>query len=197
MHEIVDGIETWAWFSERHGYDFNGHYLRAARLAIDPVELTAEDLQGLITAGVDTIALTNRNHFRDAARLAAATGARVLVHPADAAFVTGKGVRVDGGLLPGERVGPFEILDASGKSPGEVALHWPERRLLLVGDICVGKPPGALALLPAAVMDDPAALRVSLARLATLDVDTLLVGDGASILSGAKAALAALVVSSR
>ena len=86
------------------------------------------------------------------------------------------------------------MLGAEGKSPGEVALHWPERRILVVGDACVGKPPGACALLPESVMDDPAALRRSLTRLArTVDFDVLLVGDGAPILTGARAALEKLV----
>jgi hypothetical protein len=44
-------------------------------------------------------------------------------------------------------------------------------------------------------MDDPAALRASLRQLATLDIDTLLVGDGVSILGGAHAALVNLVAS--
>ena len=40
------------------------------------------------------------------------------------------------------------VVAAPGKSPGEVALHWPERRLIVVGDACVGNPPGELSLLP-------------------------------------------------
>ena len=28
MKEIVPGILTWPWFSERHGYDFNGYLIR-------------------------------------------------------------------------------------------------------------------------------------------------------------------------
>ena len=148
----------------------------------------------LVEHRVARIVLTNRNHFRAAERLRAATGARVAVHPADAEFVRAKGVRVDDDLAVGERVGPFTIVDASGKSPGEVALHWPERRLLVVGDICVGKPPGALALLPAAVIDDLPRLQASLARIVeTIDFDALLVGDGAHILSGARDAMRALV----
>ena len=41
-HEIVADIFTWAWFSEPHGYDFNGHLVRHAEgnLCIDPVQLT-------------------------------------------------------------------------------------------------------------------------------------------------------------
>jgi glyoxylase-like metal-dependent hydrolase (beta-lactamase superfamily II) len=120
------------------------------------------------------------------------TGARILIHPADAAFAREKGVTVDGDLAAGMRVGPFTVVGAPGKSPGEVALHWPERRILIVGDACVGKPPGACALLPPQVIDDLPRLRQSLRELARLDFDALLVGDGACILSGGRAALAAL-----
>ena len=28
MHEIVPDISTWAWFSEPHGYNFNGYLVR-------------------------------------------------------------------------------------------------------------------------------------------------------------------------
>jgi glyoxylase-like metal-dependent hydrolase (beta-lactamase superfamily II) len=120
------------------------------------------------------------------------TGAKVFIHPADAAFAREKGVTVDGDLTYGQRVGPFTVVAAPGKSPGEVALHWPERKILIIGDACVGKPPGACALLPAAAIDDVPKLRESLKQLAMLDFDTLLLGDGACILKGGKAALAAL-----
>jgi glyoxylase-like metal-dependent hydrolase (beta-lactamase superfamily II) len=192
MIEVVPGIFTWPWFSERFGYDFHGTYLPAAKLVIDPVEPPAPVLARLVEGGVETVVLTNRNHFRAAAAVRAATSARVLVNDADAAFVRERGVTVDGALAPGDRVGPFTVLDAEGKSPGEVALWWPERRLLLVGDACVGHPAGALGLLPEKVMDDPPRLHASLRRLAELDVDTILVGDGVPILTGAQAALAAL-----
>ena len=101
---------------------------------------------------------------------------------------------IDDDLALDGRIGPFTVLGAEGKSPGEIALHWPERRALVVGDACVGKPPGECALLPQSVMDDPATLRRSLTRLArSVDFDVLLVGDGASILREARAALERLV----
>ena len=115
------------------------------------------------------------------------------IHPADAAFVRQHGVTVDDELAYGDEVGPFVVVDAHGKSPGEVALHWPDRRILVVGDICVSPPGQALGLLPAKVIEDAAALHASLARLAELDFDTLLVGDGAWYGTGGKAALLALV----
>jgi glyoxylase-like metal-dependent hydrolase (beta-lactamase superfamily II) len=87
------------------------------------------------------------------------------------------------------------VVDAQGKSPGEVALHWPERRILFVGDACVGKPPGECALLPDAVIDDKRALIESLRRLGMLEFDALLVGDGAPVLEAGRSALKRLVAS--
>jgi glyoxylase-like metal-dependent hydrolase (beta-lactamase superfamily II) len=192
MKEILPGIFTWPWFSERHGYDFNGWFVREGALAIDPVEMPDAVLDELAGLGVQRIVITNRNHFRAAAKLKARTGARVAVHLADAGFVRKNGVTVDDNLAHGAKVGPFTVIDAQGKSPGEIALHWPERRLLVVGDACVGKPPGALALLSPKVIDDLPALQQSVKRLARLEVETLLVGDGAPVLEGASAALRAL-----
>jgi len=93
----------------------------------------------------------------------------------------------------GEKIGPFVVVAVPGKSLGEVALHWPERRILLVGDALVGAPPGRLKLLPEKVVDDPPRLRQSVRGLLTLDFDTLLPGDGEPILQGAKERLKELV----
>lgn len=197
LRELIAGVESWAWPSPRFGYDFNGTYFPDARIVVDPVDPSNEELARLVAGGVDRIVLTNRNHFRAAAQLRAATGARVAVHPADAPFVRGQGVVVDDDLALGQELGPFVVVGAAGKSPGEIALHWPARQLLLIGDACVGNPPGALGLLPDAVIDDRAMLEASLRALLALDFDILLVGDGVPILTGGRAALAALVASFR
>ena len=89
-------------------------------------------------------------------------------------------------MKPGDKIGPFVVVGLPGKSPGEIALHWPERRILLVGDAIAGNPPGRCKLLPEKVMDDPARLRESVRGLLVLDFDTLLVGDGEPILQFAK-----------
>jgi len=195
MREIVPGILTWPWFSERHGYDFNGYLIRhpAGNVAVDPVEMSDAVLAELAAEGVARIVLTNRNHFRAAAKLKSRAGARVAVHPADAEFVQRNGVAADEALAHGQRVADFEVLDAGGKSPGEIALWDPTRRILIVGDACVGKPPGSFALLPAKVIDDLPALQQSLRRLADLEPETVLVGDGAPVLQNAAEALRALV----
>lgn len=196
MRELVPGILTWPSYSPRFGYDFNGFLVRRpdGNLCIDPVEPTDDDLATLTREGIARILITNRNHYRAAARLRETTGARVAVHAADAGFVRDHGVTVDDALAHGERVGPFAVVSAAGKSAGEVALHWPDKRILVIGDACIGNPPGRLSLLPPAVIDAPDELRRSLQRLAAeLDFDTLLLADGESIRTGARAALQRLV----
>jgi glyoxylase-like metal-dependent hydrolase (beta-lactamase superfamily II) len=162
-------------------------------VCIDPVLPGDDELAALAREGVGTILLTNRNHGRAAALVRERTGARTLIHPADAAHARDAGTPIDGDLQAGGRVGPFTVVGVPGKSPGEVALHWPARRLLVVGDVVIGHPAGACGLLREQVMDDPPRLRASVRALLDLDFDALLVGDGTPILAGAKERLAALV----
>jgi len=188
MREILPAVFTWPWFSQPHGYNFNGWLVRhsGGNLGIDPVEPTAEALAELTRQGVSRILLTNRNHVRAANQVRAQTGARTAIHPADATYARGQNAEVDDELRVGEKIGPFVVVGVPGKSPGEVALHWPERRILLVGDALIGNPPGRCNLLPERVMDDPARLRASVKQLLELDFDALLAGDGEPILHDAK-----------
>ena len=68
MNEIVPDILTWAWFSEPHGYNFNGYLVRhpTGNLCIDPVPPSGADLAEIVRMGVTSILLTNRNHSRAA-----------------------------------------------------------------------------------------------------------------------------------
>jgi glyoxylase-like metal-dependent hydrolase (beta-lactamase superfamily II) len=195
MRELLPDIFSWPWFSTPHGYDFNGHWLALpdGNLCIDPVDAPPEVLAELARRGTARILLTNRNHVRDANRVRSRTGARTAIHPADAAYATGQGAEIDDALHVGERIGSLTVVAADGKSPGEVAFHWPERRILIVGDVLIGNPPGRCGILRDKVMDDPTQLRASVRRLLELDFDTLLVGDGVPILSGAKQCLRELV----
>jgi len=195
MQEILPDIYSWPWFSEPHGYNFNGHFIRHANgnLCIDPVEPSDEDLAELARQGVAHILITNRNHSRAANKIRARTGGRTAINAADAPHARKEGAELDDELTPGNKVGPFVVVGAPGKSPGEVVLHWPERKILLVGDAAVGDPPGRCKLLPDKVVDDPARLRESVRRLLALDFDILLVGDGVPILQSAKARLKELV----
>jgi glyoxylase-like metal-dependent hydrolase (beta-lactamase superfamily II) len=197
MREILPDVFTWPWFSERHGYNFNGYVVRAAagNLCVDPVEPDAPTLDAIAQLGVARILLTNRNHTRAANMIRARTAARTAIHAADAAHARRQGAVLDDHLLEGQQLGPLFVVGVPGKSPGEVALHWPERRTLIVGDAIIGHPAGRCSLLPEAVMDDPGRLRASVRRLLDVDFDTLLVGDGVPILTGARERLRELAQS--
>lgn len=195
MREILTGIFTWPWFSEPHGYNFNGHFIRHAdgNLCVDPVEPSEEDIAEMTRQGVARIVITNRNHSRAANKIRGRTGARTAIHPADASHARSEGAELDDELKIGDKIGPFVVVGAPGKSPGEVVLHWPERKILLVGDVVVGDPPGKCKLLPDKVVDDPPRLRESARGLLALDFDALLVGDGVPILLSAKERLRELI----
>jgi glyoxylase-like metal-dependent hydrolase (beta-lactamase superfamily II) len=197
MKVFAPGILVWSRFSPPHGYDFNGTLVLdpAGNLCIDPVEPSDEDLTRLVAEGVERIVLTNRNHGRAAEKVRAATGAHVEIHASDADYARKQGIGVDDTLEVTQRVGAFTVVGVPGKSPGEIALHDPVRRLLIVGDALIGNPPGRLSLLSDRVVDDPPGLRASVRRLLELDFDALVVGDGVSIPSGAREALRELVQS--
>jgi glyoxylase-like metal-dependent hydrolase (beta-lactamase superfamily II) len=195
MDTILGDVLTWSWFSEPHGYHFNGLLIPDphGNLCVDPVEPSEEVLGELAIKGVSRILITNRNHVRAANRIRERTGARTYIHPDDAAYAKAQGAILDGELHAGEKIGGLEVIGASGKSPGEVAFLWPERKCLIVGDAVIGNPPGHLGLLREKVMDDPPRLRRSIQQLLALDFDTILVGDGVSIIGDAKDHLKELV----
>ncbi len=197
MNEVVSGIYMWSWFSEPHGYNFNGYLIShdSGNLCIDPVEPGDDNLAEISRLGVTRVLLTNRNHTRASNEVRSLTGARIAIHPKDASHARSQGTEIDDERQVGQKLGPLVVVDASGKSPGEVALHWPEKRLLIAGDAVIGNPPGCCGLLKEAVMDDPVHLRESVRRLLDLDFHTLLTGDGNPILQGAKARLQELVES--
>jgi glyoxylase-like metal-dependent hydrolase (beta-lactamase superfamily II) len=197
MQEILSGIFTWPWFSAPHGYNFNGYLVvdPGGNLCVDPVQADDEVIAAIAARGVSRILITNRNHVRAANRVRAATGARTAIHPDDADYARGQGAELDDDLRAGDQAGPLSVVAVPGKSPGEVALYWPQRRILIVGDAVIGNPPGSCGLLNERVMDDPPRLRDSVRGLLELDFDILLAGDGQPILSGARRKLQELVES--
>jgi glyoxylase-like metal-dependent hydrolase (beta-lactamase superfamily II) len=195
METILGDVFTWSWFSEPHGYNFNSLLIPNpdGNICIDPVEPTDAVMNELVRIGVSRILLTNRNHVRTANKVRERTQARCYIHPEDAEYAKKQGAILDGELHEGEKIGPLEVIGVSGKSPGEVAFLWPDRKTLIVGDAVIGNPPGRLTLLRERVMDDPARLRRSVQKLLALDFDLILVGDGVSIVGDAKQRLQELV----
>ena len=75
-------------------------------------------------------------------------GARTTIHPDDADYARGQGAEIDDALAVGDRLGPLQVVGVPGKSPGEVALFWEERKLLIVGDALIGNRPAAAGYCP-------------------------------------------------
>ncbi|MFG2140590.1 MBL fold metallo-hydrolase [Streptomyces sp. NPDC048650] len=98
----------------------------------------------------------------------------------------------DGDTLPGWPE-PVRVLHVPGHTPGGIALHLPESRLLFPGDVIGADPDGRQAVLGPFNVDREAAV-ASFRRLAALpDVDTVCVPHGGPIRDDARAVLAAAV----
>jgi len=172
---------------------FNGHRLRVGEVevVIDPVPMSDAVVAALSASPPALCIVTNRDHQRAAAQVRDRFGARVLVPRGDAAQLdlAYDDVIDDGDVVADE----LRVVGVAGaKTPGEVAVHWPARRLIVLGDAALGRPPGALSMLPADKLPDLVSARAGVARLAELGVEIVLVGDGDDLLGAGSAALAAL-----
>lgn len=190
MKSLLPGIWQWSWFSEEKQLNFNGLLLTVGehRILVDPPHLTPEASTMIRRQGqLDYIIVTNRDHAREAAACQAEFRCHLQVPDADAPHMDLKPTKTfkDGELLPG---GIWVIHLQDQKSPGESALFLQqEKGVVIVGDALIGKPPGSLSLLPPEKYADVVKAKAGLRRLLKYQFDAILVGDGTSILTGAKA----------
>lgn len=189
MTPLLAGISSWSWFSEEKQIDFNGHFLDVGEhhIIVDPPPMPSSVVGQIKHSGqVDYILLTNRDHVREAVTYQKEFQCRLYVPGNDAPEmdVTPDEVYRDQELLPG---GIWVVQLADQKSKGESALFIQQGRgVLIVGDALWGKPAGSVRMLPADKYADADKAREGLKRLLKYNFDSLLVGDGASILTGAK-----------
>ena len=189
MKQVLPNIWQWSWFSDVKQLDFNGLLLRIGEhtILVDPPLMTPEARTVVRRhEPVDYIVLTNRDHLREAPAYQAEWHCQLYVPEADAAQMEVKPTKTyrDGELLPG---GIWVIQLRDQKSPGESALFLERGQgVLVVGDALIGRPCGALRLLPPEKYADVAKAKEGLRRLLKYNFDSLLVGDGVSILADAK-----------
>jgi hypothetical protein len=189
MKTILPRISEWSWFSEEKQLNFNGHLLSVGehRILVDPPPMNDHDLAVAKQEGApDYIVLTNRDHEREAAYFRQTFNCQVMAPEMDAKDMTLTVDKTfkDGELLPG---GIWVIQLSHQKSPGESALFLQQGLgVLIVGDGVIGHPAGSLRLLPPEKYSNIAQAREGLRRLLKYNFDSLLVGDGTSILTGAK-----------
>lgn len=189
MKQLLPGIWQWSWFSTEKQLEFNGLFLMVGehKILVDPPPLTAEAHTFIRRNGpIDYIIVTNRDHAREAAAYQSEFACQLQVPEADAFQMDLQPTKTfkDGELLPG---GIWVIHLSYQKSPGESALFIQQGRgVLIVGDALIGKPAGAVSMLAADKYADAAKAKEGLRRLLKYNFDSLLVGDGTSILAGAK-----------
>jgi glyoxylase-like metal-dependent hydrolase (beta-lactamase superfamily II) len=194
IKEIVPDISTWPEFSEEKQLNFNGYYIarKGESVLIDPPELDGaglNELSALILKNSDcplkAIYLTNVHHDRTSRFLKDKFSIPIYIHEKDKDLLE---FSPDETFADGDS-GPcgLKVIHISDqKSPGESAFLFAEIKTMIVGDALIGKIPGKLNLLPAEKYSDIHQAKESLWILLESDFDTLLVGDGHSILKDAK-----------
>ena len=90
---------------------------------------------------------------------------------------------IDESVADGDAVGPLRVLHVPGHSPGHLAFHWPERRLLIAGD-AIATWPRFEAGWPAFTLN-PEQHAESIRRMAELEAEVVGVGHGDPITSNA------------
>src|SRR5665213_3143347 len=137
---VVPGLWSWSQWQPDRGLDFNSFFAEHAdgNLVVDPLEPDEETLGELRSRGVAAVLVTNRDHERASAAVAAATGAPVVASALDGPLLARPPDRTidPGSVLCGWTVHGFDGL----KTPGEIALVDRARNAAIVGDALWGKP---------------------------------------------------------
>ncbi len=186
MIQIIDGVYLWSAFNLEKKLNFNGHILKTPEgtVLVDPVAFSSDDLAYIDASGLkpDALVITNRNHLRERETVLKRWNIPTLLHvlEVEEAQITPEQTLRDGDTIYG-----LVCVHLPGKSPGEIALYWPQRRLFLLGDALIA-PRRKIQTVPVAKQDNPEELKRSLELLRTYDFDCLLVGDGDPLLGDAK-----------
>jgi glyoxylase-like metal-dependent hydrolase (beta-lactamase superfamily II) len=154
------------------------------------------------------------DHIGGVPEVASASGAQVLMHPADMerlriplrevfsgrprpgaiiAYLTqapsDATPLADGDELP--VFGGLQVVHTPGHTPGSICLYSPARRLVIVGDI-LQRLRGRVTYPNQIFTDDMPLARRSIARLAALDIETILFSHYPALREGARDALKSL-----
>ncbi|WP_428357034.1 MBL fold metallo-hydrolase [Methyloprofundus sp.] len=185
----------WSEFNQERNLDFHSvlWVREQGNVLIDPLPLSDHDLKHLqALGGASIIVITNSDHSRDAANIAAQTGAKIF---GPAGEQDNFPVSCEHWISDNEEIVPGLIayqLEGS-KTPGELALIL-ENTTLITGDLIRAHIAGELCLLPDAKLADRDLALQSVARLANLSaIETVLTGDGWPVFKGGSKALKSML----
>jgi len=190
---IVAGVSTWSRWQPDRNLFFNSWFVEepSGNIVIDPLEPDEDVLAHVAERGLAAVVLTNRDHERAAGAFAERFGVPVVAPARDAAEI---GVRAARTFEDGDDVFGWRAVRFDGmKSPGESALFRASDRAAITGDAFWGVPAGALTLMADDKLADPLQAALTTRKLLALNVQHLLVGDGAPIFHHAWEALVAML----
>ena len=197
IKETLPGLYSWSEYSEEKKLDFNGLLIigKDESIIIDPPDLGKNDeleLKDIIdshsSCPLKAVLLTNVHHERASGLLKNKFSVPVWVNKLDKEALEAS---TDKTFIGGDTLfcGIQAIQLEHQKSPGETAFYIKDQQIMILGDALIGKVPGEVSMLPPDKYKDPAKSKICLNQLLEYDFETLLVGDGTSILKGAKEAV--------
>lgn len=193
LGQVCEGIFHWSATHPNTGHPAHSYYLSQQRLAIDPIGAAGLEQELSEHGGVERIALTNRHHLRDSARLVEAFGCEVVAPASGMHEFDGSEVEVFpyewGGELA-ERVTAHQV-GAICHDDGALLIRQGEGALALADGVI--RWDGRLAFVPDSLMDNPPLVKQdqieALQRLVVHDFQTLLLAHGDPIPTDAKTAI--------
>ena len=202
MEEILKDVYTWSIFSQEKGFNFNGWFILKqnplfGNVIIDPPQPSDDDLAQMRSlGGVSEIIITNRDHVRWSKELKNIFEAPIKMPSADVSLVE---IEVDSTFDDGDALAGFlkAVHVPNNKTPGETALYWHLRKILILGDALIGEPPGDVSLLQQEMYADITLTRKGISVFVDLDFNALLLSDGKSITKEGKIVVEKFIEQSR
>lgn len=197
IKETLPGLYSWSEYNEEKKLNFNGLLIigTGESVIIDPPDLGKDDeleLKKIIdshsSCPLKAVLLTNVHHERASSLLKDKFSVPVWVNKRDKEALESS---TDKTFTGGDTLfcGIQAIQLEHQKSPGETAFYIRDQQIMILGDALIGKVPGQVNMLPPDKYQDPAKAKVGLNQLLDYDFETLLIGDGASILKNGKEAV--------
>ena len=197
IKETLPGLYSWSEYSDEKKLDFNGLLIigKGESVFIDPPDLGKDDeaelkniLDSHSSCPLKGVLLTNVHHERASSLLKNKFSVLVWVNKLDKEALEAS---TDKTFTGGDTLfsGIQAIQLEHQKSPGETAFYIKDQKIMILGDALIGKVPGQVNMLHPDKYNDSVKAKAGLNQLLEYDFETLLVGDGTSILKGAKEAV--------